>query len=193
MLVKFVEIQNFRKLKSVRIDFSKETTILVGANNSGKTSATLALRYFLVEPEKFTTNDFTLSNWAPIEAIAADWEAQAAAANAATPMLAAWEPALPSLDVWLEIGAGEIHYVRRLLPTLDWEGGALGVRLRFEPKNIEDIYKDYLAERKEAKDTKAQGGRKYKVKLWPENMRSYLDRRLRMHFTVRATGVRLTE
>jgi predicted ATP-dependent endonuclease of OLD family len=131
MNITFIEIQNFRKLKSVRIDLSKQTTLLVGANNSGKTSATLALRYFLVEPKMFSTNDFTLSNWALIESIAAGWETQAATQNAAAPSLDAWEPALPSLDVWLEIGASEIHYVRRLLPTLDWAGGALGVRLRF--------------------------------------------------------------
>ncbi len=192
MHIKFVEIQNFRKLKSVRIDFSKTTTLLVGANNSGKTSATLALRHFLVEPEKFTTNDFTLSNWALIEGIAAGWEAQATNANVELPTLAAWEAALPSLDVWLEIDAGQIHYVRRLLPTLDWAGGALGVRLRFEPKNVAELYKDYLTERKAAVDTKAAGSAArggqgdYKLKLWPENMRSYLDRRLRTHFNVRA-------
>lgn len=36
MRISHVEIQNFQKLKSVRIDLSKETTLLVGANNSGK-------------------------------------------------------------------------------------------------------------------------------------------------------------
>jgi predicted ATP-dependent endonuclease of OLD family len=190
MHIKFVEIQNFRKLKSVRIDFSKKTTLLVGANNSGKTSATLALRNFLVEPEKFTTNDFTLSNWAVIETIAIGWETQAAAENAAVPTLETWESALPSLDVWLEVDAGEIHYVRRLIPTLDWAGGALGVRLRFEPRVIEELYKDYHIERKAAQDTKAAGaagenGRDFKLRLWPENMRSFLERRLRTHFTVR--------
>lgn len=192
MHIKFVEIQNFRKLKSVRIDFSKKITLLVGANNSGKTSATVALRHFLVEPEKFTTNDFTLSNWAPLEAIAVNWEKELSLSNVAKPTLYAWETILPSLDVWLEIEPSEIHYVRRLLPTLDWAGGSLGVRLRFEPKQIEELQRDYLTERKAALDTKAaggsasSGGREYKLKLWPENLRGYLDRRLRMQFTVRA-------
>lgn len=39
-----IEIQNFRKLKSTHIDFANETTLFVGANNSGKTSANEQLR-----------------------------------------------------------------------------------------------------------------------------------------------------
>ncbi len=189
MHIAFVEIQNFRKLQSVRIDFSKQTTLLVGANNSGKTSATLALRQFLVEPERFSTNDFTLSKWGAIEAIATGWEEQATTPGVAPPTLAAWESALPALDVWLEIDQSEIHYVRRLLPTLDWAGGALGVRLRFEPKSIEEFQEQYLVERttvKTTRDAASSSGREYNLRLWPENMRSFLDQRLRTHFALRA-------
>jgi predicted ATP-dependent endonuclease of OLD family len=49
MRISFVEIANFRKLLSVRIDFAPETTLLVGANNSGKTSAMIALRQILLQ------------------------------------------------------------------------------------------------------------------------------------------------
>ena len=38
-----IDIQNFRKLFGCHIDISKETTLFVGANNSGKTSAMEAL------------------------------------------------------------------------------------------------------------------------------------------------------
>ena len=69
MHIQFVEIQNFRKLKSIRIDFASKTTLFVGANNSGKTSAMEALGYFLVDQSNFTTNDFTLSNWMRINEI----------------------------------------------------------------------------------------------------------------------------
>ncbi len=50
MRIKFVDISNFRKLKSTHLDFDPKTTILVGANNSGKTSAMVALQYFLLLP-----------------------------------------------------------------------------------------------------------------------------------------------
>jgi predicted ATP-dependent endonuclease of OLD family len=39
MRIKFIEVQNFRKLKSIRIDFSKDKTLFVGENNSEKTPA----------------------------------------------------------------------------------------------------------------------------------------------------------
>jgi predicted ATP-dependent endonuclease of OLD family len=47
MRIDFVEVRNFRRLDKIRIDFSEKTTLLVGANNSGKTAAITALRYFL--------------------------------------------------------------------------------------------------------------------------------------------------
>jgi len=47
--IEFVEIANFRKLLSARVDLSPQTTLFVGANNSGKTSAMLALRRFLTQ------------------------------------------------------------------------------------------------------------------------------------------------
>ena len=65
MNIAFVNIQNFRKLKQCRIDFSDSTTLFVGANNSGKTSAMDALVKFL-KTRRFAFNDFTLSNHAPI-------------------------------------------------------------------------------------------------------------------------------
>jgi predicted ATP-dependent endonuclease of OLD family len=38
MQIHFIEIQNFRKLKSVHVDLAKMTTLFVGANNSGNPS-----------------------------------------------------------------------------------------------------------------------------------------------------------
>lgn len=46
MNISSVCIQNFRKLYQCHIDFSNDTTLFVGANNSGKTSAMDALGKF---------------------------------------------------------------------------------------------------------------------------------------------------
>jgi recombinational DNA repair ATPase RecF len=75
MQIAFVEIQNFRKLKSVRVDLDGRTTLLVGANNSGKTSAMVVLRHFLVSKGDFSTNDVHLSNWSKINAVGEAWVA----------------------------------------------------------------------------------------------------------------------
>jgi predicted ATP-dependent endonuclease of OLD family len=152
MRIKFVEIRNFRRLRSVRIDFADETTVFVGANNSGKTSAMTALRCFLVS-KTFTTNDFTLSNWALINDIGKEWESLAPPIDPKVFSLADWEAVLPSLDLWLQVENDEIHNVIGLLPRLDWEGGLLGARLRLEPKDVEDLYKEYRSARAKAVKT----------------------------------------
>lgn len=48
MRIESIKIQNFRKLLQCHIDFSEKTTLFVGANNSGKTSAMDALGKFLL-------------------------------------------------------------------------------------------------------------------------------------------------
>lgn len=191
MFIKFVEIQNFRKLKSIRVDLAEQTTLFVGANNSGKTSAMTALRYFLVDKNEFTTNDFTLSNWVDINKIGIDWEAHGTQPNGQRADLAEWDDVLPSMDVWLQVAQNEIHYVNDLIPTLDWEGGLLGVRLRLEPKDIDKLYKEFLSAIKAAKETMeaanlAPDNAQPTVSLWPKSMSDFLERRVKKIFTVHA-------
>lgn len=128
MRIEFVEIGNFRKLLSTRVGFSSEKTVFVGANNSGKTSAITALRYFLVGRERssFCFNDFTLAHWPAINTMGVAWEA-AHGANQPLPE-PEWDPVLPFLDVWLQVAEDEVHYVQKILPTLDWDGRLLGKR-----------------------------------------------------------------
>jgi len=191
MLIEFVEIQNFRKLKSIRIDFARKTTLFVGANNSGKTSAMSALRYFLVDSECFQANDFTLSNWVSIKEVGKKWESAGNTPNSPAPTLSDWETLLPSLDLWLRVEDDEIHRVSHVLPTLDWVGGLLGVRLRYEPKKIDDLYSDYLlAIRKVNETMKAappEGDSALPPPvLWPKDMHEFLERKLGTYFGVRA-------
>lgn len=210
MHIQHVEIGNFRKLKAVRIDFSEQKTVFVGANNSGKTSAMVALRRFLVEPSEFTVNDLTLSHWTKVNASAAGWES--AVSSGEVPAALDWSDVLPFLDVWLNVANNELHYVQKLLPTLDWKGGHLGVRLRLEPKDVEGLQREYLKARAAIAELLAQplaiatvvagseGGSDviveavsvpsalpaYTFSLWPQSMMDFLSRRLRGLFTVRA-------
>jgi len=183
MRIKFVEVQNFRRLKSVRIELSDNETIFVGANNSGKTTAIVALRKFLIEQKHFDVNDFTVTNWRKINIIGKTWEEKADS----THEMAEWESMLPALDVWLDVNHNEIHYVQHLLPTLDWNGGLLGVRLRLEPTRLEDLKAEYVALRqRSASAIKAANKNEVDIPLWPLIMKDFLERRFTSKFRVRS-------
>lgn len=196
MRIEFVEIANFRKLLSTRVGLSPERTVFVGANNSGKTSAITALRYFLVDRERssFCFNDFTLSHWPTVNAMGAAWEAEHIA-NQPLPD-ADWDQVLPFLDVWLQVADNEVHYVQKILPTLDWDGGRLGVRMRLEPKDSAQLQHEYVTARLQALTLQAaaaalaeEQGRAavdLQVAVWPKNLVEFLQRRLAAFFTVRA-------
>jgi len=194
MHIEILEIANFRKLKSVRVGVSDETTVFVGANNSGKTSAMLALRYFLVERERgrFSLNDFTLSHWPNIDEMGASWES---AKEADEPLPEPdWEPILPFLDVWLHADKNEAHFVQKLIPTLDWDGGRLGVRLRLEPKDSLQLQKDFIIAREEARDiegadqnaTVNANDSANSLVLFPHSLTEFLQRKFRDLFSVKS-------
>lgn len=196
MHIEFVEIANFRKLLSTRVGLSPERTVFVGANNSGKTSAITALRYFLVDRERssFCFNDFTLSHWPAINAMGAAWEAEHIA-NQPLPE-PEWDQVLPFLDVWLHVADNEVHYVQKILPTLDWDGGRLGVRMRLEPKDAAQLQHEYVTARSQALALRAAGAAlakeqgkaavDFQVAIWPQDLVEFLQRRLAAFFTVRA-------
>ena len=190
MHIQHIEVGNFRKLKAVRIDFSETNTVFVGANNSGKTSAMVALRRFLVDRSDFSINDFTLTHWAKIDAAAAQCEAVASGDPVG---LIDWSTFLPFLDVWLNVPAHELHYVQKLLPTLDWSGERIGVRLRFEPKDGNALQQEYLAAKKAAAAVMSKADNAASsveststFALWPQSMMDFLSRRLRSTFEIRA-------
>lgn len=200
MQIKHVEIGNFRKLQAARIDFADTTTIFVGANNSGKTTAMVALRRFLIERTAFTINDFTLSHWGTLDALGRTWEADNADAVSAE---FDWNQVLPFLDVWLDVPMDQIHYVQPLLPTLDWNGSTIGVRLRYEPKDLEGLKFDYLTARKTVETVMSSSSRrppaaavatqndvvqesKPGFSIWPRTLVEFLTRELHRLFEVRA-------
>jgi hypothetical protein len=143
-----------------------------------------ALITFLDEKNNFTINDLTLLNWIEINKIGEGWTEN-------SPDFSKDElgKLLPTMDVWLQVEENEIHYVTHLIPSLDWVGGLLGVRLRLEPKSIEELYKDFLDSTKTAKETLAAVERpnsSESIILWPHDLKDYLNKKFQTQFTVKA-------
>lgn len=191
MHIQHLEIANFRKLLSVRIDLAPETTLLVGANNSGKSSAMLALRKFLVsKASAFRLQDLTLSHLATIDAIGRAWEA--ADADFQMPVANDWADWLPTLDIWINASKGELHYIRDLIPNFSWRGGRVGMRFRLEPEEMPKLFADYRKERarvvllqEEIRKQAPKEEASLSLPLWPQSLHDYLNRRLGKTFTVR--------
>jgi predicted ATP-dependent endonuclease of OLD family len=183
MNIDCVDIQNFRKLKKCRIDFSNEETVLVGANNSGKTTAMDALIIFL-KKKKFSTRDFTLTNWLELNTIGSLWINETELEKIDL-TIDKWTYNLPSLDIWLNVEMNEIHHVSHLIPTLDWDGGFLGVRLRFEPNDIEELYKEFSLAY--SNSTLLANNVENGFSLWPDDLWDFLDKKgnLNRLFTVK--------
>ena len=176
MNIAFVEIKNFRKLKSCRIDLSPKSTVFVGANNSGKTSAMFALVKFL-KKRQLVVEDFTLSNLAAISRLGERYTDEA---NPVAPNIDDWKEICPFIDVWLNVSADELRYVANILPTLSWHGGKIGVRLIYEPKDVEKLFKEYVSAYKLART------RSDKINLWPLHFTDYLHHKMKAHFVMNA-------
>lgn len=118
MHIDTLRISNFRKLKDVRIDLASDISIFVGANNSGKTSASHVLQLFTVASrERFSIHDFSVDCWSVLDAFGEG------VADAVMPSI--------SLDIWFHVEAADLHRVVDLLPSLAWEGNLVGLRVEF--------------------------------------------------------------
>lgn len=182
MNISSIFIQNFRKLYQCHIDFSNDTTLFVGANNSGKTSAMDALGKFLAG-RAFNFNDITISNRELINKIGEQWET----VDCEKPdSISEWSKLLPTLDVWLNVEPQDIHYVLGIIPTLKWRGGLLGVRLIYQPKKIDTLFSEYREAFFAARTTEKSGEDGKKIHLFPNNLCEYLERHLSNSFIIKS-------
>lgn len=57
-----IEVENFRLLRSFSMDLENELSLVIGKNNTGKTSILFVLEKFLNEPDrnKFLFDDFNI-------------------------------------------------------------------------------------------------------------------------------------
>lgn len=85
---------------------------------------------------------------------------------------------MPLLDIWITVNQNELQFVSQYIPTLDWKGGELGVRLILEPINkisgLEKLHKDYTEAFKASESVKISAKKK-KINIWPESLCEFLN------------------
>jgi predicted ATP-dependent endonuclease of OLD family len=102
-------LKNYRRLRDARIELASDISIFVGANNSGKTSATQALMMFLSgAKDRFSLFDFSSHTWKEMN--------QAGDADPAEEV-AGSIPAI-SLDLWFEVAEADLYLVIPILAII---------------------------------------------------------------------------
>ncbi|RKQ89418.1 AAA ATPase-like protein [Mycolicibacterium mucogenicum 261Sha1.1M5] len=204
--IKFVEIENFRRLKSVRVDFDPKNTLLVGPNNSGKTSVIAALAKFLKAKGKpFRITDFCLDHLQIVNKVGADWvtsarddPAASIPADAVENGRTLLEQILPALDVWLSVSDDELSRMPQASPYLMEFTGAVGVRLRLEPRDVTVLAEAYVKAHSEAlkridqvplhltqQAAENSTTESPSIQAVPRNLVDFLDRKVDRFFEVR--------
>jgi predicted ATP-dependent endonuclease of OLD family len=170
-------LQNFRRLRDVRIELADDISIFVGANNSGKTSATQALQMFLPgRSERFSLHDFSSLAWKQlIETGAAPAEQDG---NATLPAIL--------LDLWFEVAEADLQFVMPLLPSSAWEGKHVGVRMEFNAVNTQETLQRFRTKKSAAAaQAGALGAHVGTYVPWPRKLTDYLEKELHREYAFR--------
>lgn len=200
MRLQAYRLRNYRRLRDVVIELDDKISIFVGANNSGKTSAVQGLYSLLRgETKRFELFDFSAALWPGIDDVG---EAAVGDEDALK--------ALPtiSLDMWFRVGEEDLVVAMPLLPSTDWDGKCVGIRVAFEPKNPYELVQRFrqlrekgnaaasaLAEKvAAAKGDGAAGAAPAggaaapdvsDYKPWPESLTKYLTKELSTEYMFR--------
>jgi hypothetical protein len=113
-----VEVCNFRRLATTRLELDAATTILVGASDSGKTSLLTVLRNFLSESPSFRAFDISLSQWKKLRELSQFWEALDEDPTTDLKDAEKWEEqhrqllaCMPYIDLWFNAREGAYNHV----------------------------------------------------------------------------------
>lgn len=196
MKLQAYRLQNYRRLRDVVIELDDEISIFVGANNSGKTSAVQGLYSMLRgEGKKFELFDFSAALWAEIDAIGRTPPGDEDAPKQLPSIL---------LDLWFRVGEDDLATAMSLLPSTEWDGKCVGIRVAFEPQDAHALVRKFhelhekannaanalVARRSVAAEAGAENAAAAvadpgEYKPWPESLTKYLTKELSKEYTFR--------
>ena len=163
-------LKNYRRLADVTLVLNDKTTVLVGANNSGKTSCIGALHTFLKSPENLKVRDISKGNWREIQKLGEQVEEEFPTTEKMQEISNKLVSLLPSLDIEITAKASEAYKVRDILPDLEWRGGALSVRITYEANDISKLCREFADARGVVSEHKGT------VSLWPKDLCDFLEK-----------------
>ena len=163
-------LKNYRRLADVNLVLDDKTTVLVGANNSGKTSCIGALHTFLKSPDNLKIRDISKLNWKAFQELGKQVESVFPETEKMQDLSKALVSQLPSLDIEITAEASEAYKVRDILPDLEWSGGALYVRISYEAIDIFKLFREFVDTRK------VMSSHIGTVSLWPKDLCDFLEK-----------------
>lgn len=178
MHLRSYRIKNYRRLRDVHIELDSDISIFVGSNNSGKTSATQAIHAFVrASKERLSLYDFSSVCWNEFDELgelAADAELQ-------HPL-----PSI-SLDLWFEVTSADLALVLPLLPSTDWQGTQVGIRIEYAARNDRELLDTFRTLRQSAiAHASALPARENEQYVpWPKSLTDYLKDELASSFEFR--------
>ena len=130
------------------------------------------------EKERFSLFDFSSHNWRTLNELGA-----AAPAGDATAKL----PTI-SVDLWFEVSEADLHLVLPILPSSEWRGTQVGIRIEFGAISPIDLLHRFREKQQEAQTRAAAivGGAGDYVP-WPKTLTDFLEKELHKEFRL---GVR---
>lgn len=170
MKISSFALKNYRRLASVTLVLDDKKTVLVGANNSGKTSCIGALHTFLKSPDNLKVRDISKRNWKGIQKLGEQVEQEFPASDKMQELSDDLVSLLPSVDIEITAEASEAYKVREILPDLEWRGGALSVRITYEATDISKLCREFVDARGVVSEHKG------KVSLWPKDLCDFLEK-----------------
>ncbi|MEG3158084.1 ATP-dependent nuclease [Lysobacter zhanggongensis] len=177
MHLKSYRLQNYRRLRDVHVELAQDISIFVGANNSGKTSATQAVQMFLSgRKEKFSLFDFSSNVWKLLNEVGE------------SPATDDAEASFPSItiDLWFEVTEDDLYLVLPILPSSEWQGKEVGIRVEFGAVNAPETLRRFReATQKAAAQIEALGDNAGTYAPWPRSLTHFLAQELRAEFELR--------
>lgn len=171
-------IKNYRRLKDVHIELADDISIFVGSNNSGKTSATQAIQAFITgAKDRFSLYDFNTSCWDAFRAIENEYLDNTTNQNI-------WFPSI-DLDLWIDVSELDLYLALPLLPSTEWKGTKVGIRISLTPKNSAALIENYRKSKQKAQQYSYQTSEESKYTPWPSSIIDYLHRELKNEYELR--------